>query len=166
MISPVVDIVLPVANAVAVPDKVPVKLVAAKLVNPVTEVTVPPNVMVVEPKMVELFANLLFAIAVPLQTPEVIVPTVARFGNEVNVVFDVAVMLPAVVAVVAFPDTFPVMLPVTLPDKFPIKLGAVKSLLNVFAPAIVWAPIETNPGFVPLAADKVNELPLMVPPDA
>ena len=41
----------------AVPDKVPVKLVAAKEVNPVTEVTVPPRVIVVEPKVVELLAN-------------------------------------------------------------------------------------------------------------
>ena len=74
-------------------------------------------------------ANLSFAIAVPLQIPLVIVPTVARFDKEVNVVFDVAVIFPAVVAVVALP----VRSPVTLP----IKFGAVTSLVNVFAPAIV-----------------------------
>ena len=36
-----------------------------------------------------------------LIVPEVIVPTVERFDNEVKVVFDVAVMFPAVVAFVA-----------------------------------------------------------------
>ena len=46
------------------------------------------------------------AIVVPLQIPEVIVPTVFKFVNEVIVVFDVAVMLPAVVAVAAFPVVF------------------------------------------------------------
>jgi hypothetical protein len=48
--------------AFAVPDKVPVSVVASKLVKPVTEVTVPPNVMVVEPKIVVLFANCPFVI--------------------------------------------------------------------------------------------------------
>lgn len=82
------------------------------------------------------------------------VPTVAKFVKDVNVVFEVAVMLPAVVAVVA------------LPDKFPIKLGAVMSLLNVFAPAIVCAPVEISPGFDPFAAVKVSAVPLIVPPAA
>ena len=64
---------------------------------------------------------LAIAISVPLQTPEVIVPTVAKFNKDVKDVFDVAVMFPAVVAVVALPK----------------KLGAVISALNVFAPAMV-----------------------------
>ena len=76
-----VEIVLPVVNAVAVPETVPIKVVDVNEVNPVTEVTVPPNVIVVEPKVVELFANLLLAIAVPLQTPLVIVPTVFKFDK-------------------------------------------------------------------------------------
>ena len=80
--------------------------------NPVTEVTVPPNDIIVEPNVVVLFANLLFAIAVPLQIPVVIVPTVAKLDNEVNDVFSVAVIFPAVVAVVALPVTLPVKLPV------------------------------------------------------
>ena len=63
-------------------------------------------------------------------------------------------MLPAVVAVVA------------LPDKLPIKLGAVTSLVNVFAPAIVCAPVEISPGFDPFAALKVSAVPLIVPPAA
>jgi hypothetical protein len=46
------------------------------------------------------------AIAVPLQVPAVMVPTVFKFDNEVNVVFDVAVMFPAVVAVEALPVVF------------------------------------------------------------
>jgi len=122
--SPVVEIVLPVARAVAVlalPVNAPVNPVDVTEANPVTEVTVPPNVIVVEPNVVVLFASLLVAIAVPLHTPVVIVPTVAKFDKEVNVVLEVAVIFPAVVAVVALPK----------------KLGAVISLPNVFAPAKV-----------------------------
>jgi len=96
------------------------------------------------------------AIVVPLHVPEVIVPIVFKFVNEVIVELEVAVMFPAVDAVVALPDKLPVT--------FPIKLGAVISLLNVFAPAIVCAPVETKPGFVPSAAVKVKLVPLTVPP--
>ena len=42
-------------------------------------------------------------IVVPLHTPLVMVPTVAKFDKEVNVVFVVAVIFPAVVAVAALP---------------------------------------------------------------
>ena len=89
------------------------------------------------------------AIAVPLHTPEVIVPSVFKFAKEVNVVFIVAVILPAFVAVVAFPDKLPIIL-----------------LLNVFAPAIVCAPVESKPGFVPSAAAIVKLVPLIVHPVA
>ena len=98
------------------------------------------------------------AIVVPLQIPEVIVPTVFKFANEVIVVFVVAIIFPAVDAVVALPDKLPVT--------FPIKLGAVISLLKVFAPAIVCEPIEINPGLVPSAAANVKLVPLMLPLDA
>jgi hypothetical protein len=91
---------------------------------------------------------LLLLITDPLQVPEVIVPTVAKLANEVNVVFEVAEMLLAVVAVVAFPK----------------KLVAVTSLLKVFAPAIVCAPVEIKPGFDASAAVNVKVVPLMVPP--
>jgi hypothetical protein len=91
------------------------------------------------------FAN---AIVVPLQVPEVIVPTVFKFDNDVNVVFEVAVILPAVVAVVALPK----------------KFGAVTSLLNDLAPLIVCVPMEINPGLVPSAAANVNVVPLIAPP--
>ena len=64
----------------------------------------------------------------PLQVPEVIVPTVFKLANDVSVEFEVAVMFPAVVAVVALPK----------------KFGAVTSLLNVFAPLIVCVPVEIN----------------------
>ena len=143
-----VEIVLPVVNAVAVPESVPIKVVEVNEVKPVTEVTVPPNVIAVDPNVVELFTNLLLAIAVPLQTPLVIVPTVFKFVKEVNVVLEVAVIFPAVVAVVALPK----------------KLGAVTSLPNVFAPAIACVPVEIKPGLVASAAAKVNVVPLTVPP--
>ena len=146
-----VEIVLPVVSAVAVPETVPIKVVEVNEVNPVTEVTVPPNVIVVEPKVVELFANLLLAIAVPLHTPDVIVPTVAKFDKEVNVVLEVAVIFPAVVAVVELPK----------------KLGAAISLLNVFAPAKVWAPVVTIPPLLASAGVKINSVvPLIVAPFA
>ena len=51
---------------------------------------------------------LAIATSVALHVPEVIVPTVAKFAKEVKDVLDVAVMLPAVVAVVALPVNGPV----------------------------------------------------------
>jgi hypothetical protein len=90
------------------------------------------SVPIVKPKLVLASAELVapvppfaIAIVVPLQVPLVMVPTVFKFVKEVNVAFEVAVMFPAVVAVVA------------LPVKSPTKLGAVIFALNVFAPAIV-----------------------------
>jgi len=85
---------------------------------------------------------------VPLQVPEVIVPTVFKLANDVSVEFEVAVMFPAVVAVVALPK----------------KFGAVTSLLNVFAPLIVCVPVEIKPGLVASAAVNVKVVPLIVPP--
>ena len=55
--------VLPVASAVAVlplPVNAPVKLVEATEDNPVTDVTVPPSVIVVVPNVVLLFTNFAF----------------------------------------------------------------------------------------------------------
>jgi hypothetical protein len=89
------------------------------------------------------------AIVVPLHVPEVIVPTVFKFDKDVNVVFEVAVILPAVVAVVALPK----------------KFGAVTSLLNVLAPAKVCDPVVTIPPFVASAGVKINSVvPLIVAP--
>ena len=132
----------PVRFPVTLPIKLPVKLFAPTELNPVTLVNVPPaanevdpNVMgdctsvpITNPKLY-LASEALIApvppfvtsIVVPLQVPLVIVPTVAKLASEVNVVFVVAVILPAVEAVVALPK----------------KFAAVTSLLNVFAPAIV-----------------------------
>ena len=70
-----------VANFVAVlalPVKAPVKFVEVTVLNPANEDVVAPNAMFVEPTVNELFAKLLFAIAVPLQTPLVIVPTLVK----------------------------------------------------------------------------------------
>ena len=60
VMSPVVEIVLPVAKAVAVdafPVNAPVNPVELTELNPVTEVTVPPKVIVVLPNEVVLFTN-------------------------------------------------------------------------------------------------------------
>ena len=89
-------------------------------------------------------------IAVALQTPEVMVPTVVKLAKDVNVVLDVAVIFPAVVAVVALPK----------------KLGAVISFEKVLAPAKVCIPLVTIPPFVASAGVKVNTVPLMVAPFA
>ena len=115
----------PVKAPVTLPVKFPTKLVDVTVLKPAKALVVAPNAIFVEPSVNALLARLLFAIAVPLHTPLVIVPTVVKLANEVNVVFDVAVILPAVVAVVA------------LPFKFPINVGAVILLENVFAPAMV-----------------------------
>ena len=91
------------------------------------------------------------AIVVPLHVPEVIVPTVFKFNKDVNVVFEVAVILPAVVAVVALPK----------------KLGAVTSLLKVFSPAKVCAIVVIIPPLVASAGVKINSVvPLIVAPFA
>jgi hypothetical protein len=125
----------------------PVKVVVA--VADITSVPITSPKLVLAPAVVVApvppFAT---AIAVPLHVPEVIVPTVFKFDKDVNVEFDVAVILPAVVAVVALPK----------------KLVAVTSPLNVFAPAIVCAPVEIKPGLVALAAVNVKVVPLIVPP--
>ena len=102
-------IFLVAANFVAVlalPVKAPVNPVDVTDVNPARVVEDAPKDIAVVPIVVALFANLLFAIAVPLQTPLVIVPTVSKFANDVKLVLVVAVIFPAVVAVVALPVVF------------------------------------------------------------
>jgi hypothetical protein len=131
------------------PETSPVKVVVA--VADITSVPITKPRFVLAPAAVVApvppFAT---AIVVPLHVPEVIVPTVFKFDKDVNVVFVVAVILPAVVAVVAFPK----------------KFGAETSLLNVLAPAIVCVPVEINPGLVASAAVNVKVVPLIVPPFA
>jgi hypothetical protein len=130
-------------NAIAAPDATSVfeiEELVAKDPNP-KFVLAPAAVVAPVPPLA-------IATSVALQVPAVIVPTVAKFAKEVKEVLDVAVIFPAVVAVVALPK----------------KVVAVTSLLNVFAPAIVCAPVEINPGFVASAAVKVKVVPLMVPP--
>jgi hypothetical protein len=120
------------------------------------------SVPIVNPKLVLASAAVVapvppfaIAIVVPLQVPLVIVPTVFKFDKDVSVLFAVAVILPAVVAVVA------------LPDKSPIKFGAVTVALNVFAPAKVCAPVVTTPPFVASAGVNINSVvPLIVAPFA
>jgi hypothetical protein len=102
------------------PDKVVVALPAITSVP-----IVKPKLVLASEAVVAPVPPFAIAIVVPLQVPLVIVPTVFKFDKEVNVVFEVAVIFPAVIAVVA------------LPDKSPIKFGAVTVELNVFAPAIV-----------------------------
>ena len=70
------------------------------------------------------------AILVPLHVPLVIVPTVARFDRDVNVVFEVAVIFPAVVAVVALPETSPVTLPVKFPVTLPVSAAVIVPALK------------------------------------
>ena len=57
--------------------------------------------------------------------PVVIVPTVLKVEMLVNVLLEVAVIFPAVVALVAV-DAFPLRLPVTLPVKFAVIVPAEK----------------------------------------
>ena len=63
--------------------------------------------------------------------------------------------LPKAVFVEIAPKPRPIVIPLTS-----------KSLPKVFAPAIVWAPVDSKPGFVPSAAVKVSDVPEIVPPAA
>ena len=102
------------------------------------------------PALVNPVPPLFTVTAVPLQTPLVMVPTVSKLDSEVNVVLLVAVMFPAVVAVVAV-DALPLMDPLMV-------------LLNVFAPANVCAALVTIPPFVPSAGAKLNTPDVMLAP--
>jgi len=76
--SPETEKVRPVASVVAVlalPDKAPTKVVEVTDVKPARVVAVPPNEIAVEPTVIVLFARYALVIAVPFQTPVVIVPT-------------------------------------------------------------------------------------------
>ena len=100
--------VIPEAATVMPPDAfvivMPEPGVIVVLVNPVP---LPISICPFNGAVVKPVPPLATAIAVPLQTPLVIVPTVFKFDKEVNVVLLVAVMFPAVMAVLAVPDKFP-----------------------------------------------------------
>ena len=92
---------------------------ASKSVPATAALTTPDPLAFINPLTVPAPPTLL-PITDPLHVPVVIVPTVFKADRDVNVEFDVAVIFPAVVAVLALPVKFPMIL-----------------LLNVFAPAIV-----------------------------
>ena len=81
------------------------------------------------------------AIVVPLHVPVVIVPTVAKLDNDVKVLLEVAVIFPAVVAVLALPVTLPVNIPVN-----PVDVTELKPAIVVAVPpkAIAVEPIVTE----------------------
>ena len=74
MISPVVDIVLAVVNPLAVPLNVPVKLVDVTELNPAIVVLVLPKLILVEPKVMALFANCPLVIPAVLDKLLVVIP--------------------------------------------------------------------------------------------
>ena len=129
-------IFLVAANFVAVaalPVNEPVKFVDVTVLKPAKVVEVAPNAILVVPIVNELLANLLFAIAVPLHTPLVIVPTSVKLTNEVKDVLEVAVIFEAV------PDKVPVIVPAV---KFPLASLATMALA-VFALVAVVALLLT-----------------------
>ena len=143
---------LPLPDPVTSPVKV-VLAVAAITSVPITK----PKLVLAPAAVVAPVPPFAMAMVVPFHTPVVIVPTVFKFGRAVNVLLDVAVMLPAVVAVVALPDkfpvrlpvTFPVTFPVTLPVRFPVNPEAVTdvnpaSVVDVAPNAILVVPIVTE----------------------
>ena len=147
---------LPLPDPVTSPVKV-VLAVAAITSVPITK----PKLVLAPAAVVAPVPPFAMAMVVPFHTPVVIVPTVFKFGRAVNVLLDVAVMLPAVVAVVALPDkfpvtfpvrlpvTFPVTFPVTLPVRFPVNPEAVTdvnpaSVVEVAPNAILVVPIVTE----------------------
>ena len=85
---------------------------------------------------------------VALQTPLVIVPTVFKLARDVNVVLDVAVILPAKVAVEALPIKLAVILPALkfpLPSRFTIVLGVFKFVAALANTSAVWIVEELDP---------------------
>lgn len=125
--------VVNVFAVLAVPDKVPTNVVELKEVKPVTEVTVPPKVMVVDPKVVELFANWPFVIAA-LEAKFDVVNPVAEIVPEAIEIPEPAVSgawksVPEMAALttplpLAFNNPFtvpapPKLLPITVPLQVP-----------------------------------------------
>jgi hypothetical protein len=108
----------------ALPVKAPVKFVAVTVLSPANEDVVAPKAMFVEPIVKALFANLLFAIAVPLQIPLVIVPT--------EVKLELTTLLAKVVPVKVFASAAIVISPE--PSKLtPLIARAVASFVAVLA---------------------------------
>ena len=97
--------------------------------------------------------------------PAIKVPTVAKFDKEVNVVFVVAVIFPAVVAFVA--SVAVAALPVILPDigLVTVKLANVPTLVKLDPVIVAFKVVPVN---VPASAVTVisalpsNATPLMV----
>ena len=94
------------ANFVAVlalPVNAPVKFVAVTVLNPANADVVAPKAMFVVPSVNELFAKLLFAIAVPLQIPLVIVPTEVKLELTTLLARVVPLKVPASAIIDAVP---------------------------------------------------------------
>ena len=79
------EVIVPSADSPLTAKFVVVALVEVMFVNTPVEGVVAPMVVlsIVPASMVKLFATYASAIAVPCQTPDVIVPTVARFSKVV-----------------------------------------------------------------------------------
>ena len=108
----------------------------------------------------------------PFQVPDVIVPTPVKL-ELVTVDFKVvpdnvpasATIVISALPLKAVPLIFLAVANVVAVLALPVKLPMIL-LLKVFAPAIVCAPVEINPGLDPSAAANVNDVPLMFPPAA
>lgn len=101
---------------------------------------------------------------VALHTPVVMVPTAVRLGKDVNVLFVVAVIFPAVMAVAALPVVF----------WFNVGISAASNDLKVgvaaapeMGPAYIWfiALVPANPSSVGVGIFKTCALSKEAVPD-
>ena len=102
---------------------------------------------------------------VTLIVPEVIVPTALNVEMVTKVLLEVAVIFPAVVAVVAV-DAFPLRLPVTFPDKAAVIVPAEKlplaSLFTMVLTVLLFVAAVTVVLIVPIVEELTPPILLTV----
>jgi hypothetical protein len=146
----------------ALPVKAPVKFVAVTVLSPANADVVAPKAMFVVPSVNELFAKLLFAIAVPLQTPLVIVPTLVKL-DPVTVDFKVVPLkVPASAIIEAVPAA------VKRPLASTVKVGM--AVVDPYDPAVTVVFVKVAdavtfalPSNAPVVKDTSPEVEMVLP---
>ena len=112
----------------AVPDKVPTKVVDVTELNPVTEVYVPPNAMAVEPSVVELFASC--PLAIPALSAKLLVVKPVAEMTPVSLFNEIPdPPLKAILGTLPKP-TISFVIPLTVPVNVGDSISAFKLILR------------------------------------
>ena len=160
---PALPVIFPVTSPVTFPVKLPAKFVDVTVLNPANAFVVAPKAIFVDPIVKALLANLLFAMAVPLQTPLVIVPTLVKleFTTLLAKVVPVKVFASAAIVISALPsnatpliffvvanfvavDALPARLPTTSPVTLPVKLPVTLPVNAPEKPVAVTVPFTSK----------------------